>query len=145
MIEVTYDGVIIAIISVGMASLSSLVRSATIDREKFREQKKKIKEYQQKMKEAQKRKDYKAMQHTQSKLSEVMMEQMKHSFKPLMYTMLPFLIVFSWLRSNYTEAGLVVRFPVMLPVLGDGLGWLGWYILCSMVVSIILNKALKLS
>ncbi|MFC2162231.1 EMC3/TMCO1 family protein [Candidatus Altiarchaeota archaeon] len=145
MIEVTPDGQIIAIISVAMASMSTLVRSVTIDKEKLKVQKEKIKEYQAKLKEAQKKKDMKSMQHTQSKMSAVMMEQMKHSFKPLLVTMIPFLIVFRWLGSSYGEAGLVVQFPFILPLLGDGLGWLGWYITCSMIVSIALNKILKLS
>ena len=75
-----------------------------------------------------------------------MMEQMRHSFKPMLYTMIPFLLVFSWLRTTYDGSGNVVLFSFILPVIGwDGLGWLGWYILSSMVVSIILNKALKLT
>ncbi|MFH1403070.1 MAG: EMC3/TMCO1 family protein [Candidatus Altiarchaeota archaeon] len=145
MIELTHDGVIIGIISIAMSLMSTLVRSATIDKEKFREQKEQIKEHQMKIKEAQKNKDLKTMKKSQQHLSELMMDQMKHSFKPMLYTMVPFLIVFGWLRNNYAQVGMVVTFPYMLPIIGDGLGWLGWYIFCSMIVSMILNKALKLT
>lgn len=41
-------------------------------------------------------------------------------------------------------ARVIVQMPVPIPVIGNELGWLGWYILCTIPVVIILRRALKI-
>jgi len=55
-------------------------------------------------------------------------ELMKHSFKPMLFTLLPLLVLFWWIRGIYTE---------LLP------SWLWWYIGTSIISSMVLRKILK--
>jgi len=139
MISITYDGQIIALISIGLSAMSTLVRVAVIDKGKLAEHKEKIKVHQDLMKEAQKKKDVKAMQKHQQELFTVMNAQMKNSFKPMIFTMIPFLLIFGWLKDSYESAGVVAS------IFGYDLGWFGWYFLTSMIISMILSKLFKLT
>ncbi len=139
MISVTPDGQIIALVSVGVAIMSSLVRMATLDMKKMREMKEKIKEHQKTLKEATKSSDIKGAKRAQEELMRLTIENMKHSFRPMIITFVPFILIFYWLREQYGSAGVVAS------ISGFGLDWLGWYIICSIISSIILNKLLKLS
>ena len=56
------------------------------------------------------------------------MELMKHSFKPMFFTLIPLLILFWWIRGIYT------------PLLSS---WIWWYIGTSIISSMILRKVLK--
>jgi len=56
------------------------------------------------------------------------MELMKHSFRPMMYTFLPLILFFWWVRGIFTE------------ILS---GWIWWYIGAGIVSSIVLRKVLK--
>ena len=56
------------------------------------------------------------------------MELMKHSFKPMIFTFIPLIALFWWIRNIYTT---------VLP------GWIWWYIGAGLVSSIVLRKALK--
>ncbi|MFA7707804.1 MAG: EMC3/TMCO1 family protein [Candidatus Pacearchaeota archaeon] len=67
------------------------------------------------------------MMELNKKMMEDMPEQLKHSFKPMIITMIPILIVFAWLRSTFALTSLAGS-------------WLWWYILSSMVFSIFLRK-----
>ena len=55
----------------------------------------------------------------------------KSSMKPMFATIIPFLLLFAWLREVY------------VPVLGNG--WLWYYMGYSIVASIILRKVLKVA
>ena len=56
-------------------------------------------------------------------------EQMKQSFKPMIITIIPLLILFKWLRGTFTD---------VLP------HWIWYYIGFSMVFSMTLRKIFKL-
>jgi len=55
----------------------------------------------------------------------------KSSMKPMFVTIIPFLILFTWLRSVY------------VPVLGSG--WIWYYLGYSVLASIVLRKILKVA
>jgi len=137
LIRITHNAQLIALISFGLAVMSALVRNAVLDKDQVKESKEKLKKHQTALKEATKKGDTTGAKRAQEDLMSVTMENFKQSFKPMMFTMIPFLLVFSWLRKTYGGVGTVVGFS------GINLGWLGWYIVCSMVASIILNKILK--
>jgi|TARA_Y100000310_G_scaffold159627_1_gene159225 uncharacterized membrane protein (DUF106 family) len=60
-------------------------------------------------------------------------EMMKHQFKPLIFTLLPILVIFSWLRETYTPLGdLIFSF-----------GWFGVYFITAILFSFLLRKILK--
>lgn len=139
MFSVTPDGQIIALISIGVAITSSLVRMATLDMKKMREMKEQMKEHQKTLKEATKSSDTKNAKRAQEELMKLTMENMKHSFRPMLITFIPFILIFYWLRGQYGSVGVVAD------ISGFGLDWFGWYIVCSIISSMLLNKLLKLS
>jgi len=139
MIEITEAGYIIAIISMGLAIMSALVRKAVLDQDKMRETKEKLKKYQEEMKKATKSGDTKRLQESQAEMMKLTMENLKHSFRPMLITFVPFILVFTWLKDQYGSAGTVVS------LFGFNLGWFWWYLICAMTVSLIINKLLKVS
>ncbi len=68
------------------------------------------------------------MQEIQKEMMACSMELMKHSFKPMLFTFLPLILLFWWVRGIYTT---------ILP------GWIWWYIIAGIASSIILRKLLK--
>jgi len=67
---------------------------------------------------------------------------MARSFKPMVFTSLPLIFLFQWLRNyrplmDYVahSGGFLVRLPFSLPHFGNHPGWFGWYILYSFSVS----------
>ncbi|MEA3255669.1 MAG: DUF2208 family protein [Candidatus Altiarchaeota archaeon] len=149
MITITPDAWTIVFISLCVSIISSLVRKATLDVDRLRECKEEIKKHQDIMKDASKKGHTKKAVKSQEELTKLMMEQMKHSFKPMMITFIPIILIFTWLRGNYGDIGSVVTFPLHINLIvfsiNGGLDWLGVYILSSIASSIILNKLMKLS
>lgn len=139
MISISPAGETIALVSIGLALMNTLVRRAVINREKFEEQKKKLKEHQKTIKEATKAGNMKRAKKAQEDLMTLTMEQMKHSFKPMIFTIIPFLMVFNWLRGEFGPVGNVAT------LFGFELSWFFWYLICSIVTSIVLNKVFRLS
>ncbi len=60
---------------------------------------------------------------------EFMKENFKHSFRPMLITALPILVVFWWIKDV---------FPEILP------GWFWWYLISAIVFSIAFRKVFKL-
>ncbi len=139
MIAITTDGQVIAVISIALAIMSALVRKAVLDMKKLKQMKEEMKEQQRIMKEATKSGDTKKMQKAQEHLMKLTMENMKYSFKPMLITFIPFIIIFYWLQGQYTSVGTVAT------ILGFDLGWLGWYLVTSIISSLIINKILNIS
>ncbi|GEM_PF-552224 len=138
-IGITAAGETIAIISVGIAMFSTVVRLAVLDRSKMREMKEKMKEHQSELKEATKSGDKKRAQKAQEEFMKLTMENMRYSFKPMIFTFIPFIIIFGWLQREYNQVGLVAN------LFGYGIGWFGWYFVCAMVFSSLINKLLKVT
>ena len=70
------------------------------------------------------------MAEIQKEIMSCSMELMKHSFKPMLFTMIPLLILIYWVRGIYTD------------VLST---WIWWYIGAGLVSSIVLRKVLKVA
>jgi uncharacterized membrane protein (DUF106 family) len=92
------------------------------------------------IKEKQKRLREEMKQHRDNpqKITEInkqMMEdfpkQMKESMKISLITMIPFLLLFNWLRIVYVQTAIASS-------------WIWWYIIASLVFSMILRKLFKL-
>jgi uncharacterized membrane protein (DUF106 family) len=74
------------------------------------------------------------------------MKLMSQSFKPMILTIVPFIIIFMLLGKIYgsmTVVSLPFHFP--LSKLATGLGWIGTYIIFSMVFTTAFRKALKIA
>ncbi|MFH1054788.1 MAG: EMC3/TMCO1 family protein [Candidatus Altiarchaeota archaeon] len=105
MLELTSAGYMIALVSAGLTLVSSLVRHVVLDKEKLKGHKEKVKHHREQIKEAQKRKDVKAMQKHQQEMLNVSMEQMHQGFKPMLFTLIPFILVFQWMSGAYGTLG----------------------------------------
>ena len=67
---------------------------------------------------------------------EKQMTMMKHSLKSTFITMLPIILLFSWLNAHLGP-------DKILNIFGWQLGWLGSYIIFAIIFSMILRKVLK--
>ena len=89
--------------------------------------------------------DPQKMMELQKKQVESSMKYMRHSLTPTAFTLLPLLVIFNWLRNNPALSGeTLINLPFAIPLIGSGLGWLGTYIISSIIFNIILRKLLKL-
>ncbi len=80
----------------------------------------------------------------QKKTMENSMKYLRHSLPATLITLLPLLLIFGWLRQAFPAGEILLKFPFKLPLLGAGLGWLGSYILFSIIFNIALRKILKI-
>ncbi len=147
----------IFIVSGLIALITTAVTAKVIDQNEIKKGKKRLKEFQDKINKAQEKKDEKKVKKLTSEMMQVQSEVMKNSIKPLMYTMVPIILVFSWMRQyaplqNFIlEKSYLVLLPFNMPGLpfswhpgGPYLGWLGWYIVCSFMTSTLIRKMFKI-
>lgn len=151
-----------------VAFVITLANKLLVDQDRLQFMQKEMKEYQQEMMKAQKSGDPKLMADMKEKQSEFMdiqKEMMLNSFKPMIVTFVPIIIIFYWMAGN----PLVTQFYVQLPTFAYYLflvpffqwlsqifyhstavtpaytiAWLGWYILSSFAMSLIFRKFLGL-
>ena len=117
----------IAVFSVLVTLISTLVQKKFTDQEHLKSLKKRQKEIQ---KEIKKTKEPSAMQELNAEMLKLTGVMFKKSMKPMFVTMIPFLLLFAWLRGVYS------------PILS---GWLWYYIGYSVLASIVLRKVLKVA
>ncbi len=117
----------IAIFSIVVTLISTLAQKHFTDQEHLKSLKKRQKEIQAEIKKA---KDPSVMQELNSEMLQLTGVMFKSSMKPMFVTMIPFLILFWWLRGVYE------------PILS---GWIWYYLGYSIVASIILRKVLKVA
>ena len=123
---VAYPKPSIIIIGIFVTLVMTLVTKKFTDQNRMKELKKIQKACQIRLKDN--KGDMKKQSEIQKEMMACSMELMKHSFKPMLYTMIPILLLIMWVRGVYTE---------ILPK------WIWWYIGSAMISSIILRKALK--
>jgi len=117
----------IAIFSIVVTLISTLVQKRFTDQEHLKSLKKRQKEIQ---KEIKKTKEPSVMQELNAEMLQLTGVMFKKSMKPMFVTLIPFLLLFVWLRGIYA------------PVLS---GWIWYYIGYSVVASIVLRKVLKVA
>ena len=125
----------IAIVSFILTLITTLIYKYTTDQEVMKTLKEDIKAIQAEMKQF-KDNPQKVME-LQKQAMQKNMQHMKHSFKPLLFTMLPIILIFGWLRGYYNALG--------NPSVFFGLSWFWAYFIFSIVISIALRKILKVS
>ncbi|MCW1296309.1 MAG: EMC3/TMCO1 family protein [Candidatus Parvarchaeota archaeon] len=79
----------------------------------------------------------------QNQLISINLDVMNKTMKPTLITFVPFIIIMSYLSNIFKETGKLITFPFSIPILGTGLGWLGTFILSSLIFSLIMNKILS--
>lgn len=124
-----YPFISLAIISFAVTFISTLVQKWLTNQEHMKSLKSRQKEIQKELKGCKEENLLKELNLEMMKLTGIMM---KASMKPMFVTIVPFLILFTWLRGIY-DGGEV-------PLIA---GWFWYYIGFSVVSSIALRKVLK--
>jgi uncharacterized membrane protein (DUF106 family) len=152
------------IIATIVAFVITLANKLLVDQDRLQFLQKEMKGFQQDMMKAQKSGDPKAMADMQKKQTEFMglqKEMMFNSFKPMIVTFVPIIIIFYWMAQNPiinhmwlnipTFAYYILLVPIFHTFYGQSAGvpvfaieWLGWYILCSFAMSLIWRKLMGL-
>lgn len=117
----------IAVFSVIVTLISTLAHKWLTNQEHLKSLKKRQKEIQKELRGC---KDPSLMQELNSEMMKLTGVMFKASMKPMFVTIIPFLILFAWLRGIY------------VPVLNH---WIWYYIGYSVVASIILRKVFKVA
>jgi uncharacterized membrane protein (DUF106 family) len=136
-------------VSILIALITTVATLKVIDQDEMKANKKRLKQFQEKMNVARDKGDEKKLKKLTSEMMGVQSEVMKGSFKPMMYTMIPIIVVFRWLgqygplQKFILDNGYLVSLPFTLPRFGTELGWLGWYIICSFMTSTVIRKVFK--
>jgi uncharacterized membrane protein (DUF106 family) len=128
-IVAAYPKTALIVVSLGVTFISSLVTKFLTNQEHLLEMKKRQKELQEEMKKH-KGNSEKLMELQQETLG-ITMTMMKSSFKPLLITFIPFLILLYWLRAEFT------------PLIGGN--WIWYYIGASLISSFAFRKILKMA
>jgi uncharacterized membrane protein (DUF106 family) len=119
----------IILISAGVTAVSTLVTKWLTNQEHLKSLKARQKELNKKMKTA--KPGEKLFEEIQSEMLQISGTMMKSQFKPMLVTIVPFLLLFTWLRGVYT------------PIMANG--WLWYYIGGSLVFSMIYRKIFKMA
>jgi uncharacterized membrane protein (DUF106 family) len=151
-------------VAIVIGTTLTVVQALLVDQKELKMMREETTAFQKEMLNAQKSNDknrIKKLQKRKGRIDEMQKKLMSMSFKPLYITMIPIFIFFSWLRQS-PAADIVDPVVVKLPFdtllvqlfhksspaglqTGDWLGWLGWYIFSSSVVSNILRKIMGMA
>ena len=77
-------------------------------------------------------------------LMEKNLKYMRHSMRPMLFTFIPIIIIFSWLRATFLPTGDLFSWGFRLWPWGTGIGWLWTYLLSSIIFSTLMRKLFKI-
>lgn len=120
----------IIVLAVAITFVITLVTKKFTNQDRMKELKAKQKECQKQMKEHTSNPE--KMKELQSEMMSCSGEMMKSSFKPMLITMLPLLLLFGWIRGVFALTSLASS-------------WIWYYIIASMVSSIALRKVMDVA
>src|SRR3989344_2359660 len=109
----------------------SLVNYFVLDKEKMHETKRKQKALQEQMKIHQKAGNKEKMSEIQKQILSHSGDMLKHSFKPMIITLIPILIFFGYVRNVFATTSIANS-------------WIWWYIGSAIVGSSVFRNVLKL-
>jgi uncharacterized membrane protein (DUF106 family) len=123
-----YPKVTIIVLASLISLISLIITKYVTDQKKMKELKIRQKELSKLSKEF--KHDIKKLGEINAEVMQISMEMMKHSFKPLIFTMIPLLLLFWWVGNT---------FEAILP------SWIWYYIIAGIVSSIIFRKLLDVA
>lgn len=130
-IIMTHPKISIIILALAISFIISLVNYFLLDKERMRQLKQRQKEIQEKIKHHQKSGDMEKAMALQKELLADMPELMKHSLKPAIITIIPMLILFSFIRGAFAQTSIAET-------------WFWYYLFTAIIGSMIFRKLLKL-
>lgn len=161
-----YFGAIIGVFLIAtlVAFVITVANKLLVDQDRLQFLQGEMKGFQSEMMKAQKSGDPKAMaemQKKQAKFMDLQKEMMFNSFKPMIVTFVPIILIFYWMAGNPLINQLYLNLPsfayyvLLVPIFHTfyhqsagvpvmAVEWLGWYILCSFAMSFVWRKLLGL-
>ncbi len=136
------------VVAIIVGVISVVAQYVLVDQEKLRTIREEVTEFNKRLMQAQKsgsKKELKKLETQKKKAQQKQSEMMGMTMKPMLLTFIPIVIFFGWVRSQPAASELVIDLPFTLPYFGDTLGWLGWYLLCSLFFTQVLRKALDMA
>ena len=125
-VMIAYPIYSIVVVSILVTGVSTLAQKWLTNQEHMKNLKKRQKELQKELRGC---KDECLMKELNMEMLNITGVMFKQSFKPMFVTLIPFLILFTWLRGIYT------------PLIGSK--WIWYYLGFSVVSSILLRKVFK--
>ncbi len=119
----------IVAIAVAISFFISLINFFVLDKEKMFAGKKRQKELQKEMKDH--KDDPAKVMELQKELMSHVGDTFKHSFKPMLITIIPILLIFGWIKGVYAET----------TISGS---WFWWYLISAIASSLVFRKLFKL-
>ena len=132
----------VAIIAILISLGSSLVSKKVTNPKRTKEIQKRISDFQKRYAEAKKNNDQEAiakLEKEQSEVTALTMEMMKGSFKPMLYTFVPIIIIFFLLNQRYSGLGNIID----VPLIGE-LSWFWWYFIVAIITGICFEAVYKI-
>ncbi len=132
----------ILMMSLILTSLITIMYKLLTDQILLKELKTQVKNHQKEMKNH--KDDHQKMMEIQKQTMSLNMKYMKHSMKPMLFTFIPIILIFGWLRNHQAIGKIdILSWGFHIPLFGTGLGWLGTYIISSIIFSMIIRRVLK--
>ena len=160
----TNPALTILVIAFIVSLLSNIANRYLVNQERVSEIQNKVKSYNDKLREAQQNKNDEKLLELQDKQPDILKlqsEMMMNTFKPLIVTYLPIILMFSWMQSSAVNSTVVIlpQFVYWLTLtplwqyigsifygghatIAFGIGWLLWYMICSFGFNQVLKKYL---
>lgn len=138
----TPEAIQIIIIAIAVSLGSTLLNKKIVNQDRMEEIKAQISAFQKKLNAAKKKgdeKEIKKLEEEQKQMLGLTKEMFINSFKPLLYTFIPVIIIFVTLNSHYGGLGNIIE----LPLLNWELNWFWWYIIVSVLTAVIFELFYK--
>lgn len=134
------EAFIVGMVSVGATLVATLIQKKFTDVDLVKTLRGDIKKINKEMKES--KEDAKKLNELMNKSFEIQKKMMGQTMKPTMISSVAVLGAFYFLSTFYSETTLLL--PFSLPFIGNTLGWIGIYILVSIISSIVFRKIFDL-
>ncbi len=148
--------VVLFVLAIFTATYTTVIQRYAIDFQRFKEVQKKVMDFQKEYMDATKKNDQAKLKKLEPKKEEVQKlqgEMMGMQFKPMFYSgivTIP-IIMWLWMKTNDNVISLNVPFHASSIHVSDPIisflpfpWWIFWYILCSILISQVEKKVLKL-
>jgi len=130
------------LVLIDMALVTALLYRLLTNPEKMRALKSQTNELKDKSSKAQKSGDTKESQRLMVEMLKANQQMMQSNMKPLMASLLFFVLIIGLLTGKYS--GVVMALPFYVPFLGTSISWFVWYVVVGFAFNIFFRKMLGL-
>ncbi len=131
--------IVVFIFSAFLTGVIILINRFAINRNLMKETKAKMTEIRENLTKAQKEGNKEDTNKFMSEYMKANSQMMKQNFKSLIISMVFVLLFLPVLSSKYSGV-VVATLPFSLPIIGSNMGWLLWYFIVSLAMSLIIRK-----